>query len=58
MVFATVYAGDVMLNTALGLYRPTEWSTEGWIVDLVDKYVQAQVTGFIFDRFLNPVPRS
>ena len=58
MVFATVYTGDVILNTALGLYRPTEWSTEDWIVDLVDKYVQAQATGFIFDRFLNPAPRS
>ena len=58
MVFATVYTGDVILNTALGLYRPTEWSTEDWIVDLVDKYVQAQATGYIFDRFLNPAPRS
>jgi len=58
MVFATVYTGDVILNTALGLYRPTEWSTEDWIVDLVDKYVQAQATGLIFDRLLNPAPRS
>ncbi|MDQ3357392.1 MAG: hypothetical protein M3467_06445 [Actinomycetota bacterium] len=57
-VFAIVYTGDVILNTALGLYNPTEWSTEDWIVDLVDKYVQAQATGAIFDRFLDPTPRS
>ena len=58
MVFATVYTGDVILNTVLGLYRPTEWSSEDWIVDLVDKYVQAQATGLIFDRLLSPAPRS
>ncbi len=57
-VFAIVYTGDVILNTALGLYNPTEWSAEDWIVDLVDKYVQAQATGAIFDRFLDPAPRS
>ncbi len=53
-VFATVYTSDVILNTALGLYRPTTWSTKDWIVDLVDKYVQAQATGLIFDRLLSP----
>lgn len=57
-VFAIVYTGDVILNTALGLYNPTEWSTEDWIVDLVNKYVQAQATGAIFDQFLDPAPRS
>lgn len=58
LVFATVYTGDVILNTALGLYQPTTWSTEDWIVDLVDKYVQAQATGLIFDHLLRPDPRS
>jgi hypothetical protein len=53
-VFATVYTGDVILNTALGLYQPTQWSRQDWIVDIVDKYVQAQATGAIFDRFLDP----
>ncbi len=53
-VFAAVYTGDVALNTALGLYHPTEWSAQDWIVDIVDKYVQAQATGAIFDRFLDP----
>jgi len=57
-VFATVYTGDVILNAALGLYRPTEWSAGDWIVDIVDKYVQAQATGAIFDRFLDPARRS
>ncbi len=53
-VFAAVYTGDVVLNTALGLYHPAEWSAQDWIVDMVDKYVQAQATGAIFDRFLDP----
>ena len=53
-VFAIVYTGDVALNTALGLYRPTQWSVQDVVVDVVDKYVQAQATGFIFDRFLDP----
>lgn len=53
-VFATVYPSDVILNTALRLYQPTQWSTKDWIIDLVDKYVQAQATGLIFDRLLNP----
>ena len=53
-VFAAVYTGDVILNTALGLYRPSEWSARDWVVDLVDKYVQAQATGAVFDRALDP----
>ncbi len=53
-VFATVYTGDVALNTALGLYQPTRWSAQDWAIDVVDKYVQAQATGLIFDRVLDP----
>lgn len=49
-VFATVYTGDVLLNTALGLYQPSSWSTRELVVDLVDKLVQAEATGLIFDR--------
>ncbi len=26
-VFPVVYTGDVLLNTALGLYRPSRWSS-------------------------------
>lgn len=57
-VFATVYTGDVLLNTALGLYQPTQWSKQDWIVDVLGKYVQAQATGAVFDRFLDPARQS
>ncbi|MCA1674662.1 MAG: hypothetical protein LC799_21550 [Actinobacteria bacterium] len=53
-VFATVYTGDVLLNTALGLYQPSTWSTQDLVVDVLDKFVQAWATGAIFDRFLDP----
>jgi hypothetical protein len=53
-VFGTVYTGDVLLNTALGLYKPTTWSTQDWAVDIIDKLVQAQATGAIFDQVLAP----
>lgn len=53
-VFVTVYTGDLALNTALGLYQPTRWSTRDWAIDVVDKYVQAQGTGLVFDRLLDP----
>ena len=53
-VFGTVYTSDVALNTALGLYKPTTWSTEDWAIDITDKLVQAQATGAIFDRVLGP----
>ncbi len=53
-VFAVVYAGDVALNIALGLYRPRQWSAKDTLIDVVDKYVQAQGTGAVFDRVLDP----
>ncbi|WP_293766695.1 hypothetical protein [Sporichthya sp.] len=53
--FAVVYSGDVLLNTALGLYRARDWSVRDWNVDLVEKYVQAQAVGAVFDRLLDPV---
>ncbi len=49
-VFVTVYTGDVVLNTALGLYQPSSWSAEDWAVDIIDKLVQAEATGAIFDH--------
>ena len=54
-VFGLVYAGDVALNTALGLYHPRQWSAKELAIDVVDKYVQAQGTGAVFDRLLDPV---
>ncbi len=58
VVFATVYTGDLILNTALGLYKPTQWSRKDWTIDLVDKYVQAQATGLFFDRLLDPARKA
>ncbi len=57
-VFAVVYTGDVLLNTALGLYQPSTWTATDWAIDVVDKYVQAQATGAVFDRALDPARRS
>lgn len=57
-VFAVVYTGDVVLNTALGLYQPSTWTGKDWVIDLVDKYVQAQATGAVFDRVLDPARQS
>ena len=53
-VFAVVYTGDVVVNTALGLYHPRRWSVQDVVVDVLDKYVQAQATGLVFDRLLDP----
>ncbi len=49
-VFALVYGGDVLANTALGLTKPQDWSAQDWLVDLGDKMVLAEATGLIFDR--------
>lgn len=51
-VFGTVYSGDVLFNTALGLYEPSKWSPRETVVDVVDKLVQAEATGLIFDNLL------
>jgi hypothetical protein len=52
--YATVYTGDVLANTARGLYEPSTWSAQDWAIDLTDKFVQAAATGVIFDRLLDP----
>jgi len=57
-VFAVVYTGDVLLNTVLGLYHPSRWSGTDLLIDVVDKYVQAQATGAVFDRLLDPARPS
>ena len=58
VVFGTVYTGDVMLNTALGLYQPTSWSGRDWVIDVGEKFIQAAATGTAFDRFLDPAHRA
>ncbi len=54
VVFGAVYTGDVMLNTALGLYQPANWSSQDWALDIGEKFIQAAATGAVFDRFLDP----
>lgn len=54
--FAAMYPGDVLLATALGIYRPREWSAQDVAVDVVDKLVQAEATGLIYDA-LSPTAR-
>jgi len=49
-VFAGVYMGDVALNTALGLYKPSTWSSRDWAIDVTDKLVQAAATGVLFEQ--------
>lgn len=41
-------------DTALGLYKPQTWSSEDRAVDIIDKLVQAEATGVIFDQVLGP----
>lgn len=53
-VFGTVYTGDVLLNTALGLYQPASWTKQDIAVDVGEKLIQAEATGAVFDRFLDP----
>ncbi len=55
IVFAAQYSADVLLNTALGLYRPRRWSREDWVVDVTDKLVLGVVTGVAFERLPLPV---
>ncbi len=54
-VFASVYTGDVLLNTALGLYQPSDWSRQDWTIDIVDKLVQAAAAAAIYDRSIDPI---
>lgn len=54
VVFGTVYTGDVVLNTALGLYQPSKWTRRDWAIDIGEKLLQAAATGVVFDRALDP----
>ncbi|MGY2066425.1 hypothetical protein [Blastococcus sp. SYSU DS0619] len=53
-VFAVVYPADVAVSTALGIYAPGAWTLRDLAVDVAGKYVQAQGTGLVFDRLLDP----
>lgn len=50
VVFPVVYTGDVLLNTALGLYKPGTWTTQDWTVDIINKFVQAAATSDLYDH--------
>ncbi len=54
-VFGVLYVGDVVANTALGLYEPHRWSARDWAIDVVDKLVLAEATGLVHDRLV-PAP--
>jgi hypothetical protein len=55
IVFAAQYSADVVLNTALGLYRPATWSRQDWLVDVVGKGALGVVTGVAYERLPLPV---
>lgn len=48
-VFAALYGGDVIANTALGLTKPWQWSFQDAAVDIADKLVLAGAVGLVFD---------
>lgn len=50
VVFGTLWPGDVVGMTALGLDKPWRWSRQDLAIDLVDKLVLAEATGVIFER--------
>ncbi len=47
--FGLLYAGDVVGNTALGLYAPGRWSLRDWAIDVTNKLVLAQAVGAAYD---------
>ena len=50
VAFAALYGGDVVANTALGLYAPQRWSARDWAIDVTNKVVLAEAVGAAFDR--------
>lgn len=45
-----MYPADLTTATLLGVYKPKTWSRQDVAIDLVDKLVQAEATGVVFDR--------
>ncbi len=52
VVFAALYATDVLAATALGLYKPWRWTFEDLAIDIVDKLVLAEATAFAFEQLV------
>ncbi len=55
VAFAVLYGGDIVGNTALGLYAPTRWSTRDWAIDVTNKLVLAEAVTAVHDQ-LRPAP--
>ena len=53
-LFAVLYPLDVLGATALGVYHPSTWSRQDWVVDVLDKYVALQATALAYDELLAP----
>ncbi len=49
MVFGAMYPADAVGATALGVYRPSQWSALDVAIDIVDKLVLAEATGMAYD---------
>ncbi|MGY1858119.1 hypothetical protein [Modestobacter sp. SYSU DS0290] len=52
VVFALGYPADVLAGKLLGVYSPSRWTRQDWVVDVLDKYVALQATAFVSERFL------
>lgn len=48
--FGTVYTGDLLFNTALGLYKPRQWSGQDTAIDVIDKLLEPEATSVIYDH--------
>lgn len=53
-MFGAIYAGDGVLNTALGLYRPWRWSAQDWAIDVGEKLLLAETVGLVHERLAAP----
>ena len=49
-VFPAFYSADVLLNTAIRVYRPMTWSFQDVVIDVGEKLIQAEATSLIFDN--------
>ena len=53
-VYGTVYPGDVLIPTVLGIYHPAAWSRRDWMTDAGEKLILAAATGTVFDLLPGP----
>ena len=48
--FCALYVGDVLVNMALGLYKPWRWSAADWTIDVGEKLLLAEGTGYVYEQ--------